>query len=204
MIKVFIVDDHAVVRMGLKATLPLGGDIEIVGEADSGEGATQAIIASKCDVALLDIRMPGKDGLAVLSELVNANPAAKAIMLTTSEADNHVYEALNHGAKGYIVKDRDAMEIANAVRRVAAGGKYIPAAVKALYSERQMMSGLTARETEVLQLAAKGNTNAKIAEKFGISLDGVKMHMKHILEKFNVPDRTAAVTEAIRRGFIES
>ena len=203
MTKVFIVDDHAVVRMGLKATLPLEGDIEIVGEAISGDGATQAIIAAKPDVTLLDIRLPGKDGLEVLAELMNANPDAKVIMLTTSEADNHVYEALKRGARGYVVKDRDADEILTAVRMVANDAKYIPDAVRALYRERQMMPDLTAREQKTLEMMSAGCRNSEIAAKFGISVDGVKMHVKHILEKFNVADRTAAVAEALRRGFIK-
>lgn len=203
MTKVFIVDDHAVVRMGLKATLPLEGDVEIVGEAVSGDGAAQAIIAAKPDVTLLDIRLPVKDGLDVLAELMNANPDAKVIMLTTSEADNHVYEALKRGARGYVVKDRDADEILTAVRMVASGAKYIPDTVRALYRERQTMPDLTAREQETLEMMAAGRRNGEIAEKFGISVDGVKMHVKHILEKFNVADRTAAVAEALRRGFIK-
>ncbi len=203
MTKVFIVDDHAVVRMGLKATLPLEGDVEIVGEAVSGDGAAQAVITAKPDVTLLDIRLPGKDGLDVLAELMNANPDAKVIMLTTSEADNHVYEALKRGARGYVVKDRDADEILTAVRMVANGAKYIPDTVRTLYRERQMMSDLTAREQETLEMMAAGRRNGEIAEKFGISVDGVKMHVKHILEKFNVADRTAAVAEALRRGFIK-
>lgn len=202
MTKVFIVDDHAVVRMGLKATLPLEGDVEIVGEAVSGDGAAQAVITARPDVTLLDIRLPGKDGLEVLDELMNANPDAKVIMLTTSEADNHVYEALKRGARGYVVKDRDADEILTAVRMVANDAKYIPDTVRALYRERQMMPDLTAREHETLEMMAAGRRNGEIAEKFGISVDGVKMHVKHILEKFNVADRTAAVAEALRRGFI--
>lgn len=203
MTKVFIVDDHAVVRMGLKATLPLEGDVEIVGEAVSGDGAAQAVITAKPDVTLLDIRLPGKDGLEVLAELMNANPDAKVIMLTTSEADNHVYEALKRGARGYVVKDRDADEILTAVRMVANGAKYIPDTVRALYRERQTMPDLTAREQETLEMMAAGSRNSEIADKFGISVDGVKMHVKHILEKFNVADRTAAVAEALRRGFIK-
>jgi two-component system NarL family response regulator len=202
MTKVFIVDDHAVVRMGLKATLPLEGDVEIVGEAVSGDGAAQAVITARPDVTLLDIRLPGKDGLEVLDELMNANPDAKVIMLTTSEADNHVYEALKRGARGYVVKDRDADEILTAVRMVANGAKYIPDTVRELYRERKTMPDLTAREQETLEMMAAGSRNSEIADKFGISVDGVKMHVKHILEKFNVADRTAAVAEALRRGFI--
>ena len=101
------------------------------------------------------------------------------------------------------MKDRDADEILTAVRMVANGAKYIPDTVRALYRERQTMPDLTAREQETLEMMAAGRRNGEIAEKFGISVDGVKMHVKHILEKFNVADRTAAVAEALRRGFIK-
>ena len=202
MIKVFIIDDHAVVRTGLKLMLPLEGDIEVVGEAAGGEGAAEKIVAAKPDVTLLDIRMPGKDGLAVLSEILMWKPDANVVMLTTSEADNHVYEALRRGAKGYILKDRDSDEIAKAVRLVAGGGKFIPDAVKELYKEREMKGGLTMREKQVLSFVRQGLKSEKIGEKLGIGVDGVKMHVRNILAKLEVPDRASAVSEAIRRGFI--
>ena len=202
MIKVFIIDDHAVVRMGLKATLPLEGDIEVVGEASTGDGAAAKVLAAKPDITLLDIRLPFKDGLEVLSEILLLSPDAKVIMLTTSEADNHVYEAIERGAKGYIVKDRDADDILKAVRTVASGGNFIPQAVKELYQHRQMTGGLTPQETEVLRLMAKGLKSAQIGDELGISADGVKYHVKNIVAKLNVPDRAAAVAEAIKRGFL--
>lgn len=202
MIKVFIIDDHAVVRMGLKATLPLEGDIEVVGEAATGDGAAAKVLAAKPDVTLLDIRLPIKDGLVVLNEILLVCPDAKVIMLTTSEADNHIYEAMERGAKGYIVKDRDADDILKAVRLVAGGSKFIPQAVKELYLHRQMTGGLTPQEREVLKLMAKGLKSAQIGNELGITADGVKYHVRNIVGKLGVADRAAAVAEAIRRGFL--
>ena len=202
MIKVFIIDDHAVVRMGLKATLPLEGDMEVVGEASTGDGAAAKVLAAKPDVTLLDIRLPFKDGLEVLSEILLVCPDAKVIMLTTSEADNHVYEALKRGARGYILKDRDADDILKAVRLVAGGAKYIPDAVKELFQHRQMTGGLTPQELEVLRYMAKGLKSAEIGKELGITADGVKYHVKNITAKLDVADRAAAVAEAIRRGFL--
>ena len=202
MIKVFIIDDHAVVRTGLRLMLPLAGDIEVVGEAAGGEGAAQAVVKARPDVTLLDIKMPDKDGLAVLSEILMWNEDAKVVMLTTSEADNHVYEAIRRGAKGYILKDRDSDEIANAVRIVAGGGSFIPDSVREIYRDREMKGGLTARELQVLRFVRQGLKSEKIGEKLGISIEGVKLHVRHILAKLDVPDRAAAVSEAIRRGFL--
>ena len=202
MIKVFIIDDHAVVRMGLKATLPLEGDIVVVGEASTGDGAAAKVLAAKPDVTLLDIRLPFKDGLEVLSEILLVCPDAKVVMLTTSEADNHVYEALNRGAKGYVVKDRDADDILLAVRTVTQGGRFIPKAVCELYDHRQMTGGLSQQELEVLKDMAKGLKSAEIGARLGISIDGVKYHVRNIVGKLGVADRAAAVAEAIRRGFL--
>ena len=202
MIKVFVIDDHSVVRTGLKLMLPLDGDIEVVGDSSGGEDAAQKALAAQPDVILLDIRMPVKDGLKVLSEILMWKPEAKVIMLTTSEADNHVYESLKRGAKGYILKDRDSDEIAKAVRTVADGGKFIPQAVKDLYETREMKGGLKAREVQVLTFVRRGLKSEKIGEELGISAEGVKMHVRNILAKLEVPDRASAISEAVRRGFL--
>lgn len=202
MIKVFVIDDHAVVRAGLKAMLPMEGDMEVIGEAADGEGAALAAIASNADVILLDIRMPGKDGLEVLKEIRAASPTAKVVMLTTSEADNDVYEAVKSGAQGYVVKDRDAGEIYAAVRRVASGGKYFPADVHDLYMQREMMEEFTVREREVLEEIAKGFSHTEIAMRLNIAPDTVKKHIKSVYSKLGVSDRVTAVSEGYRRGFL--
>ncbi len=202
MIKVFIVDDHAVVRAGLRAILPAEDDIEVVGDIGRGTEAAAAIAAAKPDVVLLDIRMPDKDGLDVLSELKALVPEAKVIMLTTSEADNDVYEAVKRGAKGYVVKDRDAEDVYAAIRRVAEGGVFMPSIVQKLYAERDAMTELSERELTILDYVSKGLSNPEIADILTISRDTVKDYMKRLYMKLGVNDRVSATIEGYRRGFL--
>ena len=182
-IKVLLVDDHAVVRMGLKYALSLFKDIELAGE-----------------LALLDIRMPGKDGLSALGEMLAADPSAKVVMLTTSSMEEDVYAALNAGAKGYVLKDRNPENIVKAVRTVAEGGTFIPDDIKAIYKARSEEPELTPTEREAVGLLVQGLSNKAIAEKVGISEDGVKVRLKHAYEKLGVNDRAGAISVAIRRG----
>ena len=201
MTSVAIIDDHAVVRMGIRYGIERSGIFAFAGEYASGEGAAAFVYAKKPDVVLLDIRMPGKDGLAALEEILLAWPQAKVLMLTTSDADDDVYRALKLGAKGYLLKDRDSGDIFKAIKTVAAGGKFIPSEIKALYDSRRMMPDLTPRESEVLALTVADKTNEEIAGLLGISRNGAKMHMRSLFDKFDVRDRVGLVTEAIRRGF---
>lgn len=199
-IKVLLVDDHAVVRMGLKYALSLFKDIELAGELSDGERAAEFMKSSGADVALLDIRMPGKDGLAALGEMLAADPSAKVVMLTTSSMEEDVYAALNAGAKGYVLKDRNPENIVKAVRTVAEGGTFIPDDIKAIYKARSEEPELTPTEREAVGLLVQGLSNKAIAEKVGISEDGVKVRLKHAYEKLGVNDRAGAISVAIRRG----
>ena len=199
-IKVLLVDDHAVVRMGLKYALSLFKDIELAGELSDGERAAELMKSSGADVALLDIRMPGKDGLAALGEMLAADPSAKVVMLTTSSMEEDVYAALNAGAKGYVLKDRNPENIVKAVRTVAEGGTFIPDDIKAIYKARSEEPELTPTEREAVGLLVQGLSNKAIAEKVGISEDGGKVRLKHAYEKLGVNDRAGAISVAIRRG----
>ena len=199
-IKVLLVDDHAVVRMGLKYALSLFKDIELAGELPDGERAAELMKSSGADVALLDIRMPGKDGLSALGEMLAADPSAKVVMLTTSSMEEDVYAALNAGAKGYVLKDRNPENIVKAVRTVAEGGTFIPDDIKAIYKARSEEPELTPTEREAVGLLVQGLSNKAIAEKVGISEDGVKVRLKHAYEKLGVNDRAGAISVAIRRG----
>ena len=204
MIKVVVIDDHAVVRMGLKYVLGVRKqDFEFAGEWPGGEGAVEFVERTDPDVVLLDIHMPDKNGLAVLRELRAKRPAQKVIMLTTSDADNDVYESLNLGAKGYLLKDRDATEITKALTTVMNGGKYVPEAVRELFRKRQMTPDLTARELEVLRLLPTGMTNDAIAERLGVGKDAIKNHLRNIFVKLDVNDRVSAAREAVTRGFLK-
>lgn len=199
-IRVAVIDDHGVVRMGLKFTLSLFKDIEYAGEFADGEGAADFVEKTNPDVTLLDIRMPGKDGLSALGEILARRPAAKVIMLTTSALEEDVYRSIKSGAKGYVLKDRDTENIVKAVRAVAEGGTYIPEEIKAIFKAREAEPELTETETEGLALLAQGMTNKAIAAKLGISEDAVKVRLKHAYEKLGVSDRAGAIALAIRKG----
>lgn len=199
-IRVAVIDDHGVVRMGLKFTLSLFKDIEYAGEFADGEGAADFVEKTNPDVTLLDIRMPGMDGLSALGEILARRPAAKVIMLTTSALEEDVYRSIKSGAKGYVLKDRDTENIVRAVRAVAEGGTYIPEEIKAIFKAREAEPELTETETEGLALLAQGMTNKAIAAKLGISEDAVKVRLKHAYEKLGVSDRAGAIALAIRKG----
>ena len=203
MTRVAVIDDHAVVRMGLKYAISLEGDMEFAGELTDGDGAAAFVAAEKPDVVLLDIRMPKVDGIAALESILKVKPSTKVIILTTSEADDDVYKAIKLGAKGYVVKDRDADSILTAVRQVAAGGKYFPKEVMELFHERSMTPDLTAREQEVLELMAKGLSNQEIGEVLSISPESAKIHLKHIFDKLGVTKRVECALVAQRRGFLK-
>jgi len=189
--------------MGVKYMLDVHKrDFAFAGEWPRGEGAAQFVAKADPDVVLLDIRMPDRDGLAVLEDILLLRPNQKVIMLTTSDADNDVYRALNIGAKGYLLKDRDAHEIPVAIDRVMNGGKFVPEAVMELFRKRQMTPNLTPREEEVMQNLRAGFTNEAIATRMGITRDSVKLHLKNIFVKLGVGDRVSALREAITRGFL--
>lgn len=204
MIRVAMVDDHYVVLVGLKTILGLERDIEVVGEAQDGRNVVRLVLETKPDVLLLDVRMPGKDGIDALRDVLKARPDQKVVMLTTSDADNDIYRSLTLGAKGYLLKDRDVGDLAKAIRAVAGGGTFVPEAVKELYRQRQMMPNVTPREEEVLQLVVEGLGNDEIASRLGIASEGVKRHVHNLLAKFGVQSRVHLAGSAVRRGFANS
>jgi len=204
MIKVVVIDDHAVVRMGLKYVLGIRkNEFAFVGEWPSGNGAVEFVKRTDPDVVLLDIRMPDRDGIAVLGDILAVRPNQKVIMLTTSDADNDVYRSLTLGAKGYLLKDRDAAEITSAINRVMQGGKYVPESVMELFRKRRMTPDLTPREMEVMVQLRDGLTNEAIAARLGVTKDMIKLHLKNIFNKLDVNDRVSAVREAYTRGFLK-
>ena len=210
-IKVLIADDHSLVRQGLRRYLDMADDIEVVGEAANGEEAISLVEKAKPDIVLLDIRMPEMDGLEAARKIRERFPSVGAIMLTAYDDRQFVVEAVRAGARGYVLKARDAEHLIQTVRLVAGGNMVIdPQLVVALAEELSQAKErdrraetLTAREIEVLQLLAFGHTNRDIAEKLFISPDTVKTHLEHIFEKLGASDRTAAVAEALRRRLIE-
>src|SRR5437667_6477501 len=210
-IKVAIADDHSLVRQGLRRYLDMADGIEVVGEASNGKELLDLVGRTQPQIALVDIRMPEMDGLEAARLIRDQHPKVGVIMLTASDARQFVVEAVPAGARGYVLKARDAEHLIQTVRLVAGGNMVIdPQLVVALAEELQdakdrdrKAETLTAREVEVLQLLAFGHTNKDIAAQLFISADTVKTHLEHIFEKLGTSDRTAAVAEALRRRLIE-
>jgi DNA-binding NarL/FixJ family response regulator len=212
-IRVVIADDHSLVRQGLRRYLEMAGDIDVIGEASTGTEVLRMIDngSGEPDVVLLDIRMPEMDGLETARRIRVRHPTIGIIMLTAYDDRQFVVEAVRAGARGYVLKARDAEHLIQTVRLVAGGNMVIdPQLVVALAEELQeakerdrKAETLTAREVEILQPLAFGHTNKDIAEQLFISPDTVKTHLEHIFEKLGTSDRTAAVAEALRRRLIE-
>jgi two-component system, NarL family, response regulator len=201
-IRVMTADDHPVVRAGLSALLANESDLELVAEARDGAEALAMYEAHKPDVVLMDLRMPQMDGVAAIERIREAHPDARVVALTSYDGDADIYRALNAGAYGYLLKDMLGTELVVAVRAAAAGRRVIPPEVAARLAEFTPRADLTERETEVLQLAAKGMRNRDIATAIGRTQETVKVHLKHVMEKLQVHDRTEAVIQAVRRGII--
>ncbi len=202
-IKVAVIDDHAVVRMGLKYALMVFKDIQFVGEHPDGEGAAEFVAKVDPDVVLLDIRMPKRDGVAALGDILADNAKRKVIILTTVGTEEAVYRSLKLGAKGYVMKDSPPQDIVSAIRTVAEGGEWIPEGIREMFETRSGEPELTPRELEALTLLSKGLSNREIAKKLGVSEDGAKIHLKHVNEKLAAKDRVDAVAIAIRKGLID-
>jgi NarL family two-component system response regulator LiaR len=210
-IRVAIADDHSLVRQGLRRYLDMADGIEVIGEAANGIELVDLIERENPDIALVDIRMPEMDGLEAARQIRDKFPKVGVIMLTAYDDRQFVVEAVRSGARGYVLKARDAEHLIQTVRLVAGGNMVIdPQLVVALAEELSQAKErdrraetLTAREIEVLQLLAFGHTNRDIAERLYISPDTVKTHLEHIFEKLGASDRTAAVAEALRRRLIE-
>src|SRR5436189_3234839 len=209
-IKVAIADDHSLVRQGLRRYLDTAEDIEVVGEAANGEEALVLVEKTSPDIVLLDIRMPEMDGLEAARKIRERFPQVGVIMLTAYDDRQFVVEAVRAGARGYVLKARDAEHLIQTVRLVAGGNMVIdPQLVVALAEELtdakerdRKAETLTAREVEVLQLLAVGHTNKDIADQLFISPDTVKTHLEHIFEKMGAADRNDAVAEAALRSHI--
>ncbi len=210
-IRVAIADDHSLVRQGLRRYLELADGIEVVGEASNGKELVELVGKESPRIALVDIRMPEMDGLEAARVLRDTYPDVGVIMLTAYDDRQFVVEAVRAGARGYVLKARDAEHLIQTVRLVAGGNMVIdPQLVVALADELSQAKErdrkaetLTTREVEVLQLLAFGHTNKDIADQLFISPDTVKTHLEHIFEKLGASDRTAAVAEALRRHLIE-
>lgn len=195
-------DDHYIVRMGLISLVSTEPDMEVIAEATSGTQAVELFGKLKPDLVLMDLSMPVKDGIQATIEIRHKFPAARILMLSTFDGDEDIHKALQAGAQGYVLKNSTGDTLIPALRTVAAGQRWIPKDVAGRLNSRKMFGELTPREIQVLQLLSKGLANKEIADALNISEHTVKDHLKNILAKLRVADRTQAVTKAITRGII--
>ncbi len=203
-IRILIADDHYIVRMGLRAMVNTEPNMEVVAEAADGAEAVDLYAKCKPDLALLDVRMPLKDGIETTKEIRARFPNAQVLMLTAFDGDEEIHKALLAGAKGYVLKSSSGERLLiPAVRAVAGGQRWVPNEVASRLASRNEFEELTPREVEVLQLLAKGLANKEIADVLKISEHTAKDHSKSIIWKLRVADRTEAVTAAIHRGIIQ-
>jgi len=205
MIKVLLVDDHPVVREGLRGMLSGEDDLQIVAEASGAAEAVAAVRKHHPDVVLMDLRMPGADGVEATARVLAQRPQTKVVVLTTYETDSDILRAVEAGAAGYLLKDASRQDLAQAIRAAARGETVLAPSVAAkLVSRMRAPVDLSPREIEVLRLVARGHTNAEIGRELFISEATVKTHLLRTFGKLGVSDRTAAVTSALERGILPS
>ena len=200
-LKVLIVDDHPMVREGL-AGIFARYNISVTGLAANGQVAIEMFRTEKPDVVLLDLRLPDQSGIEVLRALLAIDPQTRVVMLTSAQGDASVYEAISAGACGYLLKGIEGGALAEQLRRVAAGGKALPAETTEKLATYIGSRKLSEREVEVLTLISRGKSNKEAAQLLFITEDTVKMHVKNILQKLQASDRTQAVVIALQRGFL--
>jgi len=201
-IKLLIVDDHAVVRAGFSSVLGTQVGLEVVGSVRSGEEALAFLQGSLVDVLLLDLHMPAMSGIETLLALKKRPRPPQIIILSSFEPDEEICRAVEAGADGYLRKDSSCSEIVEAVYAVHSGSRYLPEWVVARISERKLRSTLTPRELEILELVSKGLTNKEIGRAIQVSHFTVRNHVRHIIAKLEVGDRTEAATVAIQQGML--
>jgi DNA-binding NarL/FixJ family response regulator len=204
-ISVLLVDDHPVVRVGLRGMLEVADDLRVVGEAGSGDEALVLVAALRPDVVLMDLRMPGTDGVAATARIAEGYPAVRVLVLTTYDTDADILRAVEAGATGYLLKDTPINTLIDAIRAASRGETVLAPPVAARLVTRMrapVAEQLTPREQEVLRLVARGLSNVEIGRALFIGEATVKTHLLRAFAKLGVNDRTAAVTVAIARGII--
>ncbi|MEU3646987.1 response regulator transcription factor [Lentzea sp. NPDC034063] len=201
MIRVLLVDDHPVVRFGLRTILEAQEDLTVVGECGSGSEAIRLASELLPDVVLMDLKMPGMDGATATAQVV-ASTSSRVVVLTTFDTDGDILRAIEAGATAYLLKDAPSEELIDAVRAASRGQTVLASPVATKLVSAVQRPGLSAREAEVLGLVACGLSNGAISKKLNVSEATVKSHLLHVFGKLDVSDRTAAVTVAISRGWL--
>jgi len=202
-IRVLTVDDHPLLREGIAGVLETEPDMQVVGEATNGQEAIEIFRACLPDITLMDLQMPGTNGVDAITGIRAEFPAARIIVLTTYSGDAQALRALRAGAQGYLLKSSLRKDMLDTIRQVMAGRRRIPPEIAVEIAEHSVANDLTQREIEVLKDVAAGNSNKRVAIQLNISEETVKAHMKSILCKLDANDRTHAVTIALKRGIFD-
>jgi len=201
-IRILVVDDHALLRAGLAASIGAEPDMEIAAAAANGQEAVELFRQHQPDVTLMDLKMPVMGGVEAIEAIRGECPAAKVVVLSTYEGDDDIFRALRAGAASYLLKNTLAEDLVRVIREVFAGGRPLPAPVTQKLADRMLVPDLTARELDVLRLIAKGMRNKEIAAELGIGDETTRGHVKNILAKLGLHDRTEAVAVAVKRGIV--
>jgi DNA-binding NarL/FixJ family response regulator len=201
-IRILIVDDHPIMRVGIAAIINAQPRMQVVGQAGTAGDAVRMFESLQPDLTLMDLRLPDRSGVEAIRTIRAISPKAKIIVLTTYEGDEDIHQALDAGARGYIIKGMQHDALVKALQRVHAGQRYLPQVVTEALSSRIPGSHLSQREQEVLQLMFAGKSNREIAEELLIKEATVKSHVSVILMRLDVSDRTQAVVEGLKRGLV--
>ena len=202
-IRILVVDDHPILRQGLAALLAVESDMQLIAEASNGREAIELFRSHRPDITLLDVQMPGTDGIEALTTIRSEFPAARVVVLTTYAGDVLAQRALKAGAHGYVLKGLLRKELLDTIRVVHRGSKAINPEVATQIAQHMADDALSEREIEVLRLVARGNSNKRIGGLLSIAEETVKGHLKSILSKLGANDRTHAVTLGITRGILQ-
>ena len=201
-IKVMVVDDHPLMRVGVSSIVNARSDMTVVAQTGTGEESVALFAKHRPDITLMDLRLPGMSGVDAIRAIRSSFPEARFVVLTTYEGDADIHRALESGAQGYVIKGMPYQTLVDALQRVHKGGRFLPPPVARALASRLPDSDLSAREQEVLRLLASGKTNKDIASSLGIAEATVKCHVSAILVRLNVSDRTEAVVTALQRGLV--
>ncbi|MFM2197781.1 MAG: hypothetical protein RLZZ505_1213 [Verrucomicrobiota bacterium] len=201
-IRILIVDDHAMIRLGLIGALSSEPGMEVIGQARNGREAIELHAKLAPEITLMDGILPDMHGVDVTREILVKNPEAKVILISINETAEDIRRALEAGVRGYVPKSCEQDTIAQAIRSVASGRDFLPAHLARRLAESNAVVGLSNREVDVLRLVAKGKANKEIAVELALSTDTVKTHLTHLMRKLGAADRAHAVTLAIEQGFL--